>query len=311
MKNKKLTAYLQDYGTIIALLLLVAGIGIISPEFRTISNFLSLMRQSSINGLIAFGMTCVILTDAIDLSVGSTLALTTSLCAGMIAAGVPVGPAMLLTLLSGMILGMLNGILVAKGRLQPFIATLITMTVFRGLTLIYTGGKPISNLGESFLLKFVGKGQLFGIPFPVILFLAVFALFMFVLEKTTFGRKVYAAGSNEKSAILAGVNVHRVKIAVYAISGCMAALSGLILLSRLGSAQPTLGEGFELDAIASAALGGISMSGGRGRIWGTLVGVLMIAVLNNGLNILGVLSYYQAVVKGLVILAAVLADRKR
>lgn len=298
MKNKNFADYLQDYGTIIALLLLVAGIGIISPEFRTISNFLSLIRQSSINGFIAFGMTFVILTGAIDLSVGSTLALTTSLCAGMIAAGVPVGPAMLLTLLLGMILGMLSGILVAKGRLQPFIATLITMTIFRGLTLIYTGGKPISNLGESFLLKFLGKGRLFGIPFPVILFLAVFVLFLFVLEKTTFGRKVYAVGSNEKSARLAGVNVHRVKIVVYAVSGCMAALSGLILLSRLGSAQPTLGDGFELDAIASAALGGISMSGGRGRIWGTLVGVLIIAVLNNGLNILGVLSYLSGGGKG-------------
>ena len=185
------------------------------------------------------------------------------------------------------------------------------MTVFRGLTLIYMNGKPISNLGSSSLLKFVGKGSVLGIPFPVILFIVVFIVFMFVLEKTTFGRRVYATGSNAQAAKLAGVNINKTKLITYAISGCMAALSGLILLSRLGSAQPTLGDGYELDAIASVALGGTSMNGGRGRIWGTFVGVLIIAVLNNGLNILGVSSYYQDVVKGIVILIAVLSDRKR
>jgi len=311
MKSRKITDYLQDYGSVMALVLLVIIIGMISPEFRTINNFLSLLRQSSINGLIAFGMTCVILTDAIDLSVGSTLALTTVVCAGMIVSGMPVGLAMILALVLGLMLGIFSGILVTKGRLQPFIATLITMTVFRGLTLIYTNGRPISDLGDSFLLRFIGRGELFGIPFPVILFLVIFGVLMFVLEKTTFGRRVYATGSNIKSARLAGVNVHRVKIIVYAISGFMAALSGIILLSRLGSAQPTLGVGFELDAIAAVALGGTSMSGGRGRIWGTLVGVLIIAILNNGLNILGVSSHYQDVVKGIVILVAVLSDRNR
>lgn len=311
MRKNKITDYLQNYGSVIALLLLVVIIGSISPEFRTVNNFLSLLRQSSINGLIAFGMTFVILTDAIDLSVGSTLALTTALTAGMIVAGVPAGLAMMLSLVIGAALGVVSGLMVAKGRLQAFIATLITMTIYRGLTLIYTNGKPISNLGDNYALTFIGRGQLFGIPFPVILFLAVFGVFTFILMKTTFGRKVYATGSNAKSAALAGVNIHRVKITVYAISGCMSALSGLILLSRLGSAQPTLGTGYELDAIASVALGGTSMSGGRGRIWGTLIGVLIIAVLNNGLNILGVSSYYQDVVKGLVILAAVLSDRNR
>lgn len=311
MNKKKTMSYIQDLGALIALILLVVGISIISPQFRSISNFLSLLRQSSINGFIAFGMTCVILTGGIDLSVGSVLALSTALCAGMISKGVPVGAAMLLSLLIGTGFGLVSGLLVTKGRLQPFIATLITMTVFRGVTLIYMDGKPISNLGDSFLLKFVGKGNVFGIPVPVILFLVIFGIFVFVLEKTTFGRRLYATGSNWKSARLAGVNIDRTKIIAYAISGCMAALSGLILLSRLGSAQPTLGEGYELDAIASVALGGTSMNGGRGRIWGTFVGVLIIAVLNNGLNILGVSSYYQDVVKGLVILCAVLSDRKR
>lgn len=309
--TKKITDRAQDFGALIALALLVMVISIVSPEFRTVKNFLSLLRQSSINGLIAFGMTCVILTDAIDLSVGSVLALSTALCAGMITAGVPAGLAMILALAIGTFLGAVSGILVTKGRLQPFIATLITMTVYRGVTMIFTGAKPISNLGDSFVLKLVGRGNFYRIPIPVILLLLAFAAFYLLLNKTTFGRAVYATGSNWKCAKLAGINIHRTKIAVYAISGFMASLSGLILLSRLGSAQPTLGEGYELDAIAAVALGGTSMSGGRGKIYGTFIGVLIIAVLNNGLNILGVSSYYQDVIKGLVILVAVLSDRKR
>lgn len=311
MDNKKIMSKVQDMGALIALILLVIVIGVISPEFRTIDNLMSLMRQSSINGFIAFGMTCVILTDAIDLSVGSVLALSTALCAAAIKGGMPVALAMLMALVIGTALGSVSGILVTKGRLQPFIATLITMTVYRGLTQIFMKGKPISGLGDSFLLKFVGRGAIFGIPVPVILFIAVFILFTFLLGKTTFGRRIYATGSNATSAKLAGVNVNRTKLIAYAISGCMATLSGLILLSRMASTQPTLGSGYELDAIAAVALGGTSMSGGRGRIWGTFVGVLIIAVLNNGLNILGVSSYYQDVIKGVVILIAVLSDSKR
>lgn len=311
IKKNKLIYYAQDFGALIALVLLVIGISFVSPQFRTVDNFLSLLRQSSINGFIAFGMTFVILTEAIDLSVGSVLALSTALCAGMITAGVPVGIALLLALFIGALLGLMSGILVTKGRLQPFIATLITMTVYRGLTMIYTNGKPISNLGNSFVLKLIGKGSFLGVPIPVILLIAVFLLFLFLLTKTTFGRRIYATGSNWKSAKLAGVNISGTKIIAYVISGAMAALSGLILLSRLNSAQPTLGTGYELDAIAAVALGGTSMSGGRGKIYGTFIGVLIIAVLNNGLNILGVSSYYQAVIKGIVILVAVLSDRKR
>lgn len=309
--KKSVSYYLQEYGALIALVLLVVGISIISPEFRTGSNFLSLLRQSSINGFIAFGMTCVILTDAIDLSVGSVLALSTALCAGMISNGMPVVLSMILALVIGTGLGVISGLLVTKGRLQAFIATLITMTVYRGLTLIFMDGKPISNLGDHFSLKLVGKGNIFRIPVPVILFALAFAAFWFILTKTTFGRRIYATGSNSQCAKLSGVDISKTKIIVYGMSGFMAALSGLILLSRLNSAQPTLGDGYELDAIAAVALGGTSMSGGRGKIQGTLIGVLIIAVLNNGLNILGVSSYYQDVVKGLVILVAVLSDRKR
>ena len=177
--------------------------------------------------------------------------------------------------------------------------------------MIFMDGKPISNLGDSFFLKLVGKGNLFNIPIPVILFLVVFAVFVFVLEKTTFGRRIYATGSNWKSAKLAGVNIDLTKMAAYAISGCMAAVSGLILLSRLGSAQPTLGDGYELDAIAACVLGGTSMSGGKGRISGTVIGAMVIGVISNGLNLIGVSSYWQLIVKGLIIACAVLLDGQK
>ena len=182
--------------------------------------------------------------------------------------------------------------------------------------MIYMNGRPISGLASdkyamSDVLVFFGKGSIFGIPFPVILFIAIFFVFFFVLNKTTLGRKIYAVGSNDKCAQLAGISITKIKMLVYSVSGLMAALAGLVLLSRLSSAQPTSGEGYELDAIASVALGGTSMNGGRGKITGTMIGILIIAVLNNGLNILGVSSYYQDVVKGLVILVAVLSDKNR
>ena len=310
-RNEALIRSLQDKGVVIALVILVAALSIASPQFRTFDNFLSLLRQSAINGLIAFGMTCVILTGGIDLSVGSVLALTAAIAAALIKGGMAAGIAMFIALLIGAFFGMISGILVTKGRLQPFIATLITMTAFRGLTMVFTGGRPISGLGDSGIIRFIGKGVVFRIPVPAIIFLVLFVVFSFVLGKTTFGRRVYATGSNAVSAKLSGVNIDATKLAVYTISGVMSALAGLILISRLNSAQPTLGEGYELDAIAAVALGGTSMNGGRGRIWGTFIGVLIIAVLSNGLNILGISSYYQQVVKGIVILIAVLSDRKR
>lgn len=311
MKNKNIIQYLQDYGSFIALIFLVIVIGAISPDFRTVNNFLSLLRQSAINGLIAFGMTCVILTGGIDLSVGSVLALTSIICAHTIKIGLPAQLSMLIALIFGIILGTISGLMVTKSRLQPFIATLITMTGYRGLTMILSGGKPISRLGNNLLLNQIGKGSFLGIPIPVWILIIFFAIFLFVLKKTVLGRQIYATGSNAKAAELAGININNIKLIVYAVSGFMASLSGLILVSRLGSAQPTLGSGYELDAIAAVALGGTSMTGGRGKITGTLIGILIIAVLNNGLNIIGVSSYYQDVVKALVIFLAVISDRNR
>lgn len=323
--KKSLSAYVSEYAAFIALVLLVAVLGCISPEFRTASNFLNLLRQATFNGLIAFGMTCVILSDGIDLSVGSTFALAAIVCAELIMAGVPAWLCILAALVVGVILGSISGILVTKGRLQPFIATLVTMTAYRGMAMIITDGKPISRLAASiesesgaFLFKVLGKGNIvfgpndmFRIPIPAIILVIALLIFWFLLTKTTFGRKLYATGSNAKCANLVGVNTTKIKIIVYAISGFMSALAGLIMISRVDSAQPILGEGYELDAIASVALGGTSMSGGRGKITGTFAGVLIIAVLNNGLNILGVSTYYQEVIKAIVILIAVLSDRKR
>lgn len=325
--KKSIGALIGEYGAFLALILLVVVISIISPEFRTGSNFLSLLRQASFNGLIAIGMTCVILSDGIDLSVGSTFALSAIICAEMLINGMPAALAIITALIAGVILGSVSGILVTKGRLQPFIATLITMTAYRGIAMIITNGKPVSKLAASidsksgsFLFKMLGKGNIqfgpadnpwFSIPIPVIILVLAMVIFWFILNKTTFGRRVYATGSNAKCAKLVGVNTSKTKIAVYAISGFLSALAGLIMISRLDSAQPTLGDGYELDAIAAVALGGTSMSGGRGKLIGTFAGVLIIAVLNNGMNILGVNSYYQDVIKAIVILVAVLSDRKR
>ncbi len=327
-KNKKsIGALIGENGAYIALVLLVIVISCISPEFRTADNLLNLMRQAAFNGLIAFGMTCVILSDGIDLSVGSTYALSAIICAEMLVNGIHPVLAVIIALILGVLLGVVSGVLVTIGRLQPFIATLITMTAYRGLAQIITNAMPISRLaasceteGGAFFFQALGKGSLefgpasnpwFSIPLPAIIFVLALVIFHFILTKTTFGRRIYATGSNAKCAKLVGVNTTKTKISVYAISGFMSALAGIMMISRLDSAQSTMGSGFELDAIAAVALGGTSMSGGRGRIMGTFAGVLIIAVLNNGLNLLGISSYYQEVIKAIVILVAVLSDRKR
>ena len=321
IKNKNIGAKIGEYGAFIALAFLFILLSIISPEFRTGSNLLNLLRQASFNGLIAFGMTLVILSDGIDLSVGSVFALAAIIAAELIMVGLNAFLAVLIALVAGTVLGLVSGFLVAKCRLQAFIATLITMTAYRGLAYIITDGKPISRLAESatsgaFFFKALGKGNVLlfeavKIPIPAIILIVAFLVVFFVLTRTTFGRRIYATGSNAKCANLVGVNTAKVKMACYGISGFLAALAGLMMCSRVNSAQPTFGDGYELDAIAATALGGTSMAGGRGKITGTIAGVLIIAALNNGLNILGVSSYYQDVIKAIVILVAVLSDSKR
>lgn len=298
-------------GPLLALIVLVIFVTILNPGFVAPNNLLNLLRQVSTNALIAFGMTFVILTGGIDLSVGSTLALSSALMAGGIVSGLDPLLAMILAVIAGALLGGFNGLLITKGKMAPFIATLATMTIFRGATLVFTNGNPITGIGDSFIFKFIGRGYLFGIPFPVILMLICFTVLYILLHKMTFGRKVFAIGGNEKAAFIAGIKSDRIKIAIYAISGMMASVAGIIITSRLNSAQPTAGQSYEMDAIASVVLGGTSLSGGRGRLVGTLIGALIMGTLNNGLNLLGVSSFYQQIVKGIVIIIAVLLDRKK
>lgn len=311
MSKTNMKSSLQKLGPVIGLLLIVVIISIMSPSFLTMNNLFNVLRQVSINALIAFGMTFVILTGGIDLSVGSILALTGAVTAGMMAGGMDPILAMLLGVLLGVILGAINGLIIAKGKVAPFIATLATMTIFRGLTLVYTEGRPISGFGESIAFQMLGKGYFFGIPVPVVTMAIAFAVLYFILKKTTFGRRVYAVGGNEEASKLSGINADRIKIYVYSLAGGLTAIASLILTSRLNSAQPTARSMFELDAIAAVVLGGTSLTGGRGWIVGTLVGALIIGVLNNGLNLIGVSSFFQQVVKGAVILIAVLLDRKK
>ncbi|WP_430536254.1 ribose ABC transporter permease [Listeria rocourtiae] len=308
--RKKIFA-VGSLGPVLALIVLIIVVTALNPSFITTDNLLNLLRQVSINALIAFGMSFVILTGGIDLSVGSTLALSGALTAGIIASGISPLIAMCLGMLLGAFLGMINGILIAKGNLAPFIATLATMTIYRGATLVFTDGNPITGIGDSFIFQFVGKGYLFGIPVPIIIMVICFLLLYILLHKMAFGKKTYAVGGNIQAARIAGVKTDKVQIIIYTISGFMASIAGIILTSRLNSAQPTAGVSYEMDAIAAVVLGGTSLSGGKGRLFGTLIGALIIGTINNGLNLLGISSFYQQIVKGLVIIIAVLLDRRQ
>ncbi|MDE1513995.1 ribose ABC transporter permease [Vibrio sp. dsl-7] len=312
-RNKLLSKeWLIEQKSLIALLLLVVVVSFLNPNFFTVDNLLNILRQTSVNAIIAVGMTLVILTAGIDLSVGSVLALCGAFAASLVAMEVPVLVAVPTALLAGAVLGAISGMIIAKGKVQAFIATLVTMTLLRGVTMVYTDGRPIStgftDTADAF--AWFGTGYALGIPVPVWLMVAVFASAWYLLNHTRFGRYIYAVGGNESATRLSGINVDSVKIGVYALCGLLAALAGIIVTSRLSSAQPTAGMGYELDAIAAVVLGGTSLMGGKGRIMGTLIGALIIGFLNNALNLLDVSSYYQMIAKAVVILLAVLVDNK-
>ncbi|BAM48085.1 ABC transporter permease subunit [Amphibacillus xylanus] len=309
--NKRLGSILGKLGPLLGLLLIAVVISILNPGFLTAGNLLNVLRQVSINALIAFGMTFVILTGGIDLSVGSTLALSSAVSAMMMANGLDPLLAVLVGLVIGALLGAVNGLVIAKGKVAPFIATLATMTIFRGITLVLLDGRPVSGLSDGGFFDLMGKGYLLGIPIPAVLMMITFVILFIILKQTTVGRRVYAVGGNEEAAILSGIKADRIKVMVYSLTGMLSAFAGMILTSRLSSAQPTAGNAYELDAIAAVVLGGTSLSGGKGKIVGTLIGALIIGVLNNGLNLIGVSSFFQQVVKGSVILLAVLLDRKK
>lgn len=309
---KNAQRFLAGHLSLAGLVVLVVATSIASPAFLQVGNLLNIMRQTSVNAIMATGMTFVIVTAGIDLSVGALLAFTGAVAAALVAGGFALGVALSLTLLLGAGLGALSGLAVVAGRVQPFIATLVSMTVLRGATLVFTNGTPIDTTGgpasEAFFR--LGAGYFLGIPIPVIVTAVVYAASWFSFTRIRFGRYVYVIGGNEEVARLAGIHVGAIKVAVYALSGMLAAIAGVIITSRLESAQPTAGTGYELDAIAAVVLGGTSLAGGKGSLFGTLVGALIIGVLSNAFNLMDVSSYYQMIAKGAVILLAVLADMR-
>ena len=300
------TRLLSRYGSIVMLAVLVVLMSFTSKEFLTVHNLTNVVRQVSIFAIIGTGMTFVIITAGIDLSVGSLLALTSCVAmtvideTGMDYLGILVG------LVIGALAGAANGVVIARFKVPPFIATLAGLTVYRGASLVVTNGLPIIKLEGSF--RFIGSGMIWGIPVPVIIMIIVVVVMQIVLSRTAFGAYVYAVGGNEEAARLSGIKVGWVKFWSYVLCGFLAGLSGMILMARLSSAQPAVGEGFELDAIAAVVLGGTSLMGGRGAVWSTLIGALVIGILNNGMNLMGVHTHYQLVAKGFLIVLAVLLD---
>lgn len=300
----QLRELLRKYGLVLVFLLLCAVLAVLSDRFLTAGNLTNVLRQSTINGIIAIGMTYVILTAGIDLSVGAILALSTVITADMLQKGMPVPAAILVGLGVGAVLGLISGLIITKIGVPPFVATLGMMVTARGLALVYTEGRPITGLPEGF--RFLGTGSIGSIPMPIIIAAIAFIIGYILLKRMKIGEYIYAIGNNPVAARYAGINVDRYITFVYVFSGLLSALAGMILIARLNSAQPTAGVAFEFDAIAAVVVGGTSFAGGEGSLWGTLLGVLVIAVLANGLNLLNVPSFYQPVVTGVVIALALL-----
>lgn len=309
---------IQEYGIFIAFLLLSVILSFSNQYFLTSGNISNILLQTSINGVLAIGMTFVILTRGIDLSVGSVVALagivsgslaTTSATAGVLGAPYPPYVALCAGILVGLACGTIVGIIVSRFAVPAFVATLGMLSAARGMTLIYGGGKPVPGLTPAF--RFLGTGDIFGIPMPVVILTIVFIVSWWVLNRTRFGRYIYAVGGNPHAAKTSGINVTRIRFLVYTISGALAGLAGMMLSARTGSALPQAGVAYELDAIAAVVIGGTSLSGGVGRVTGTLIGALIIGVMNNGLDLMGIQSYYQQVIKGALIVGAVMLDQKR
>ena len=315
MNTKELLKKLQP---LIALVVMVVALSLLSDKFLTIANQRNILLQISVNLCLSIGMTLIILTGGIDLSVGAILAMAGAVAAGLLKNGLmlkvfgvalqftPFG-AVMAGIFTGFALGWFNGFAITRFKLPPFVATLGMLSIARGLTMLWTGGFPITSLGATF--GFIGAGIFLGVPMAVWISGGLVALFYFISRRTVLGRYIYAVGGSEKATAFSGINVDRVKIWVYAVGGALAAVAGLIVTARLDAADPKAGLGYELDCIAAVVIGGTSLSGGRGSILGTVLGCLIIGVLNNGLFLLDVSPFWQQVVKGLVILAAVAADK--
>lgn len=308
--KKSLMFELERYRIIGVLLAMVIIMTILSPNFLDSRNLLNVVRQISIISIVAFGVTMIIITGGIDLSSGSVIALVSVIAASFAHPGeYPVIVPIIVGILCGAATGLINGTLVAKAKLLPFIATLGMTTAARGAALIYSKGRPITGFSKSF--DFIGRGYLFGIPFPIYILIMVAIVSHILLTHTKFGKYVYAIGGNEQAAINSGINVTKYKMLVYTYAGALTGIAGVVLTSRLSAGQPTAGVGYELDAIASAVIGGTSMNGGVGTIPGTIIGALIIGVLNNGLDLLHVSAYWQQIIKGVIIVGAVFMDNLR
>jgi ribose transport system permease protein len=316
--NSAYKAYLIKFQPLIALFILCLFLSVMSDKFFTVDNGWNVMRQISVNICISVGMTLVVLTGGIDLSVGSVLALCGAVTAGLLKSGIPIHSlnlfigfsllgAILVGIITGTLMGSFNGWTITKFKVPPFVATLAMLTIGRGLTMLWTNGFPISSLGNNF--AFIGTGWFLGVPVPVWISAIIVIGAIVITTKTALGRYIYAIGGNVDAARLSGINIKRITIIVYSIAGALAAIGGIIVTSRLDSAQPNAGISYELDSIAAVVIGGTSLSGGRGTIMGTVLGAIIIGVLNNGLVLLNVSPFWQQVVKGGVILLAVIIDR--
>ena len=301
-----LTHYGRQFGTLAGLFGLCAVLWILTPHFLTVSNLLNVAQQTALNAVIAVGLTFVIISGGIDLSVGSLVAFSGVVLASLLQRAVPLPLALLAGLATGLACGLANGLLITFGKLPPFIATLGMMSVARGGALLYTDGRPISGFSENF--RWLATGELLHVPVPVVVMVALYAVAHFALRRTPFGRYLFAIGGNEEAALLSGVQVRFHKTMVYGVCGLLSAVASVLLVARLNSAQPIAGINYELDAIAATVIGGTSLMGGQGSVVGTLIGALIMGVLRNGLNLLGVSSFIQQVVIGAVIILAVLLD---
>ena len=302
----RLSASGRRLGTLAGLFGLCVLLWALTPHFLTVSNLLNVLEQTSINAVIAAGMTFVIISGGIDLSVGSLVAVAGVVLAATLHAGVAIPIALAASLAVGFGFGLLNGLAITWGRLPPFIATLGMMSIARGCALLFTEGRPVSGFDLSF--RSIATARLAGIPAPVFVTIAVYLVAHFVLSETRFGRYVYSMGGNEEATRLSGVNVRLHKMLVYGVSGLASAVAAVLLTARLNSAQPIAGIMYELDAIAATVIGGTSLMGGEGGLGGTIIGALIMGVLRNGLNLLGVSSFVQQIVIGMVIVFAVLID---
>ena len=304
--NRKIWLIARKYATLFILVIFLIAMAFLSDRFFTFKNLTNVGRQISLNAILALGMTLVIISGGIDLSVGGVCALGCCVCAKILNSTGSSLLAIAVVLLIGLAVGAFNGFVVSKTGIAPFIVTLSTVSIIRGITLVMTNASPMPISNAAF--KFIGQGTLLGIPFPIYITLILAIITAFVMNKTVFGRYVYAIGGNERSAVVAGIQDKKVKISVYMVSGFLAAFTAIIYTSRLSSGVPSLGNGFEMDAITAAVIGGASLAGGQGHIWGTMIGAVIIGILNNALNLLNINSYFQDIVKGIVVLLAVLFD---